>query len=238
MSCVVLTDKEFSDLVRPLGLQFNEDIKQKLSMRIEMATKNFIAVLTASDFDILNTEYREVLTKIADDPARALGYFGPYTKGGASAHSLLDFLAEEIGIDIQTRSGAVALGDCAINLLNEKKMTRRAVLHRDGEEYKIVVKTGSTRMDAPFIIAENTLFEDITHSIKLLSPAAISGLPSNDIANEVNDPAIEFARAFIESVLDRVIEYIPDLPNVAERKRNELLIKSNRGIVEKIRRYR
>jgi len=224
--------------VAPLSAEQIEELASCLGLAIDLrvawalndATRGAVRSLAAF-FDELpqsvgaayEAEREDVIKRIAVDPARALDDPMRSARQRRTMDTML-LLAKRRGIDPESRSGAVALGNLAAGMLNRKK----------------------PRIDEHFTIGEAQLFDAIIDIVAALAPEDMS-LPSNDptppkppdkkkkIRRQY--PTVGFAEEFIVQVVDRAADSFPSDNNVQKRL-YKLKARSFRSIVKALREAR
>ncbi|WP_319774673.1 hypothetical protein [Breoghania sp.] len=211
-----LTMAEARELCTTLGLTASNEVVFVLSERVEISTLHLMAFLREQDEAKVaadEKDYTAALKRVAADPARSIGEL-PSTDGGRSALGLLMVAAKLKALDPETRTGAAAIGDLAADLVERRKPLRKGAVHTMGEDQ---------------------LFSDILDTLLIIAPEAVDRLPSNETLENNSIPAIRFAEAFIQIVVDRTISRIPDAPpHVTTR----ILNKKDRRLLDGIRKAR
>jgi hypothetical protein len=216
MAAPILVAEQFADLVGALGIAGTDRQIASLCHWVEAATRQFVPMLDDRIPDDLRrhqAEYAAEMKRVASDPARALGV-NPVTEGGRFARHWIEQKALDRGIDCETRAGAAAVGDIAREYISAK-FTPRADWH--------------LRM------AEDTLFDILCQTIRSISPSALENLPSNETIDMDRGPAVSFASAFIQIVIDRAIERVPEASDRTRKRLAAILNKSDRRLLDGIR---
>lgn len=214
----LLSDRELADLVAPLGVPGDGDLRQTLSDRVEAAARHmtrFFGGPNPEDLRQYDAEYREELGRLAADPARALGATLA-SRGAAGARELALYAAEMQHLDPETRAGAAAIGDLAATLLERHT---------------------PSRVDAALSMGEAQVFDDLCACLRIVAPRTLDVLPSNELEG-VRHPAIRFAEGFIQLVVDRARPMLPDASARVSARFDALLNKQDRALLDGIRRER
>lgn len=214
----LLANSDVADLLSPLGLAATGELKRALSERVELASRNFAMFLRERDSlkeELDEKHFSEFIARLAADPARVLDE-PPRSDGAREALDLVMSAAVRRGIDPERRLGAIAIGDIA-----------KAMLNRDR----------SVRIDAHISSGETTLFEDLFATGQLVAPDAAAALPSKNTDPDRLSrlPAILFAMAFIQIVVDRVRDRLPSPSERTKKRLTDILNKSDRRLLDGMR---
>lgn len=216
MTASPLTDRQVADLSMPLGVDATPVIVGRLAQQIEAATRRFVGLLQEPDAvanERFQTDYLDELKRIADDPARALDR-RPTTDGAKTARYRLDLVAIGQAIDTETRTGAIVIGDIAGRLRVERPQAR---------------------VDDYLRMAECELFDMVCQTLRLFLPEALENLPSNETIDIDRGPAVSFASAFIQIIVDRARERLPRASDRTRKRLVAMLNKSDRRLLDGIR---
>ncbi|MET3646135.1 hypothetical protein [Phyllobacterium ifriqiyense] len=218
MTYFTLTAGEVLKIVAPFGLAVTPWLEITISEQIEVSARRIVGLLGEPDADeiaIFRRDYGNELTSVAADPARSLGK-APRSDGAIEARRQLDLIGGVRGVDPETRLGAEAIGNLALQLLSEKP----------------------NRIDTHLRMVEEVVFEDICRTIHLIAPTALEALPSNETFDGSSTPIIAFAMTFIQMTNDRLLELMPRRSESVQKRLTALLNKSDRRLLDGIRKER
>lgn len=218
MNVPSLTGQQLSDLTKAIG--GSASMGPRLAEQVEIATRYLLTTYGEPKDAALADQWRAAeareLERIAADPARALEV---PPKNGAALHTWERLVegARLVGIDPEARSGAIVIGDLARKQLS-----------------------GKEGVNDRFRIGGEILLGQVSDCLRELAPWAFEppSFPNNDKVARGDDekwPAIEFARSFIEIVVDRTRERDAELSTRAEGWLHDLLNKKDRALLDCLR---